>query len=178
MFKNVSIGFTLAELLISLVILGEIATFTIPKVLNAQQDGRRVAIFKETIGVLSEITYMGYLTGELTSSNVASYYTSKLNAVKICPNNAFTEQCWAHSGGSNEPGFILHNGATLSGFNNFGPGNGVELDWNGPQSPNIEGQDIIALQICFGTPCYYGARAGTVTTYTATSETMFQTLFN
>jgi prepilin-type N-terminal cleavage/methylation domain-containing protein len=171
-------GFTLAELLIALAILGEIATFTIPKILSSQQNSQRIAVFKETIGALSEITYYGYLQGDLTTSNVTSYYASKLNTVKICSTNSFTQGCWSHPGGDTEPGFVLHNGATLTGFNNTGPGNGISMDWNGAAGPNIEGQDIIQLQICFGSPCWYGARAGTVWTYSATSETMFQTIFN
>lgn len=171
-------GFTLAELLIALAILGEIASFTIPKILSAQQNGQRIATFKETIGSLSAITYMGYLQGDLTTSNVTSYYTSKLNAIKICPNNAYTEGCWTQPGGDMEPGFVLHNGATLSGFNNTGPGNGILLDWNGAAGPNVEGDDIIQLQICFGSPCWYGAKAGTVWYYSTTSQTFWQTIFN
>lgn len=43
-------GFTLAELLIALTILGVIATFTIPKILTAQQASTYNAIAKETMG--------------------------------------------------------------------------------------------------------------------------------
>ena len=46
-------GFTLAELLIALLILGVIATFTIPKVLNAQQGGKDKAVAKEVAAMIS-----------------------------------------------------------------------------------------------------------------------------
>ncbi|HEY9686732.1 MAG TPA: type II secretion system protein [Coleofasciculaceae cyanobacterium] len=46
-------GFTLAELLIALAVLGVIATFTIPKVLNAQQNSHDNAIAKEVAGMAS-----------------------------------------------------------------------------------------------------------------------------
>jgi prepilin-type N-terminal cleavage/methylation domain-containing protein len=47
------IGFTLAELLIALSILGVIATFTIPKVLQTQQNVANVAKIKETMAMFS-----------------------------------------------------------------------------------------------------------------------------
>ncbi len=46
-------GFTLAELLIALLILGEIATFTIPKVLNAQQKQNYNAAAKEVASIVA-----------------------------------------------------------------------------------------------------------------------------
>lgn len=47
-------GFTLAELLIALSILGVIATFTIPKVLQSQQNGKYNTMAKEAIATISQ----------------------------------------------------------------------------------------------------------------------------
>jgi prepilin-type N-terminal cleavage/methylation domain-containing protein len=48
-----STGFTLSELLIALMILGEISAFTIPKVLVSQANGRYNASAKETTSMIS-----------------------------------------------------------------------------------------------------------------------------
>lgn len=53
-------GFTLAELLIALAILGVIAAFAIPKVLQAQQDEKYNSMSKEMAGMISE-AYKVYL---------------------------------------------------------------------------------------------------------------------
>ena len=64
-------GFTLAELLIALAILGVIATFAIPKVLNSQQDGKLNAIGKETAAALSEAYQVYRLNSTVTTACVA-----------------------------------------------------------------------------------------------------------
>ncbi len=52
-------AFSLAELLISLLILGEIATFTIPKLISSQQNQRYNAIAKEFVGSVAA-AYQNY----------------------------------------------------------------------------------------------------------------------
>ena len=56
---NKTNGFTLAELLVALLILGEIATFTIPKILVSQQNGRSRAAAKEIAAAVSA-AYQNY----------------------------------------------------------------------------------------------------------------------
>jgi prepilin-type N-terminal cleavage/methylation domain-containing protein len=53
MHRTYLIGFTLAELLIALTILGEIAAFTIPKIISSQQNGQKRAVTKEMIAMFS-----------------------------------------------------------------------------------------------------------------------------
>lgn len=75
--RHASIGFTLAELLISLMILGLIATFTIPKILITQQTLRFNAVAKEDISAISaaltQAQYMGTLTTNTTIGDITQY---------------------------------------------------------------------------------------------------------
>jgi prepilin-type N-terminal cleavage/methylation domain-containing protein len=63
-------GFTLAELLIALAILGVIATFTIQKVLVAQSDAKYKAIAKEAAAMVSG-AYEQYKNAGLADSNTS-----------------------------------------------------------------------------------------------------------
>jgi prepilin-type N-terminal cleavage/methylation domain-containing protein len=67
-------GFTLAEVLIALAILGVIATFTIPKVLQAQQDASYNAKAKEAMAALSN----AYWSLRLQRGDSAAIDTSEL----------------------------------------------------------------------------------------------------
>lgn len=70
-------GFTLAELLISLAILGVIATFTIPKILNSSQNGQNTAIAKEAAsmisGAYSSYTLANGAATTVTPTNITQY---------------------------------------------------------------------------------------------------------
>lgn len=76
-------GFTLSELLVALSILGVIATFTIPKVLQSQQDGKYKAVVKEAAGYMSE-AYQAYILKNGKSVNAGiKDLTPYLNYVSI-----------------------------------------------------------------------------------------------
>lgn len=76
-------GFTLAELLISLSVLGVIATFTIPKILQAQQGSTFNAIGKEDASAVSGI-YQIYVQNNGYSSGLSlNTLVSNLNYVKV-----------------------------------------------------------------------------------------------
>jgi type II secretory pathway pseudopilin PulG len=51
--RRIALGFTLAELLISLLILAEIATFTIPKIITGQQNGSYNTKVKEAAAMVT-----------------------------------------------------------------------------------------------------------------------------
>ena len=75
-------GFTLAELLIALAILGVIATFTIPKVLIAQQNSKYISMAKEAAGMISG-AYQAYQNANTGSSTLApTDLTSYMNYVQ------------------------------------------------------------------------------------------------
>jgi prepilin-type N-terminal cleavage/methylation domain-containing protein len=98
-------GFTLAELLISLAILGVIATFTIPKILSAQQSSQYNATAHEVAGMISgafqqyqfnnssvpstfsviDLTqYINYVSVDTTSTIVAQGVVDCTNAGWLC----------------------------------------------------------------------------------------------
>lgn len=77
--KMVRQGFTLAELLISLAILGMIATFTIPKILSSQQNSSYNAIAKEDASAIAA-AYQSYVYNNGASSAISlSSLTPYLN---------------------------------------------------------------------------------------------------
>lgn len=81
-FKQQS-GFTLAELLIALAILGIIATFTIPKVLQNQQDTQWEAGGKEFASMLSGAFQAYKSENTLTSTTTVGDLTPYMNYVRI-----------------------------------------------------------------------------------------------
>lgn len=75
-------GFTLAELLISLAILGVIATFTIPKILSSQQNGQYNAEAKEVASMISG-AYQAYsLNNTVSGSTTLGALTPYMNYVQ------------------------------------------------------------------------------------------------
>jgi len=76
-------GFTLAELLIALAILGVIATFTIPKVLVAQQNSQYTAVAKEAVAMVSG-AYQSYLMDNVTTASThLGDFTEFMNYVSV-----------------------------------------------------------------------------------------------
>jgi prepilin-type N-terminal cleavage/methylation domain-containing protein len=111
-------GFTLAELLIALAILGVIATFTIPKVLTSTTAGKNRAIAKETLATISE-AYMQLKVNapapiNMTSQELAPY----INYIKQDNNLQYqmvygTENC--NDGYKNC--YLMPNGSILALWN-------------------------------------------------------------
>ena len=109
-------GFTLSELLIALAILGVIATFTIPKVLQSQQDGKYKAIAKESAGFMSAaFDAYKFQNGVKTSAKMGDL-TPYLNYVAVDTTTTVdnehgdTPATWSCSAFSC---YKLHNGAML-----------------------------------------------------------------
>lgn len=141
---NKKLGFSLAELLIAMGILGSITTFTIPKVLIAVNDSQKTGIVKEAIAALSELTYMGMLSGQVSSvSTATNYIKNNMNYVKWC-DDITTDGCrtvpTADAGHSNKPGFTLANGAIV--YLSFYTSSSILqldfiIDWNNNDLPNV-----------------------------------------
>ncbi len=109
-------GFTLAELLISLAILGVIATFTIPKVLSSQQNSSNNAKAKEVAAMISGAYQQAQLAGSVNANTKPSDLTPYMSYVAYDTGGAFID---AHPGvtsrtcDSTTPCIRLHNGGVL-----------------------------------------------------------------
>lgn len=177
-------GFTLAEVLISMLILAEIATFTIPKILYASQQQQRIAVFKETLAALSASVNQYCMSSNFGSNpNPFTYTTGVINSVKQCPSNSSTEGCTTNAAGGDfsEPGFTLHNGALITGLRNSSqPREVVEIDWNGNAGLNVNGDDEISIAINYNQAAVYnGANRCQIAPFSgdAASVTLYQTIF-
>lgn len=152
-------AFTLAELLIALAILGVIATFTIPKVLSSQQDGRYKSIAKEAAGTISA-AYQAYRLANTpisgtTPGDLYQYmnYVKYETATQIDDDQGnTTTSCTAGM-----PCLRLHNGAVLYswGTASFGGTASTNMLWfqvdpdgtvtspGGDTSPNAPGKSVV-----------------------------------
>ena len=121
-------AFTLAELLIALAILGVIATFTIPKILDSGSNSQWNAIGKEAAAMVSG-AYQSYkLDNSVSGSTDFSDLLPYMNYVRIDTTstidslfNETTQTCT----GANIACILLHNGALIQyvtggAGNNFG----------------------------------------------------------
>jgi prepilin-type N-terminal cleavage/methylation domain-containing protein len=114
-------GFTIAELLIALMIIAEIATFTIPKVITSQQSTQRNAVMRETAGMLSAALSQARLNGTLTSSSRLSDLSPYFNYLKTDTTTSIDDHVGYGSlvcSGST-PCYRLHSGAILMERCNF-----------------------------------------------------------
>lgn len=115
-------GFTLAELLIALAILGVIATFTIPKVLFTANSGQNTAVAKEAASMISG-AYTAYAleNGSAASGTTAGVLTPYMNYVAV-DNTATAYSFGAGCNAANTVCLKLHNGGVLryASNNSFG----------------------------------------------------------
>lgn len=137
-------GFTLAELLIALLIIAEIATFTIPKVISAQSNGRNKAIAKETMATVASAYQQLQLDSTVSYSTTAGALTPYLNYVSADTSTLID----GHPSGINLPCSVtnqcvkLHNGAVVWLQNTqFGSSSGYTyfvVDPDGARTGNLD----------------------------------------
>ncbi len=109
-------GFTLAELLIALAILGVIATFTIPKIFTSQQNAQKLANAKDVAAMISGAFQQAKMEGVMTSTSKFVDLTPYMNYVSMdtsgtvidAPPIGTTSVCTAAT-----PCLKLHNGGYL-----------------------------------------------------------------
>lgn len=154
-------GFSLAELLVVLLILGEIATFSIPKLLSSQQEQRKKAVFRETLASLYDFLYSGNLRGDFSDGQAwedptRSLLLQRLNYisyVNLGYGSSLVGGCWNSGQGIRGFYMVLHNGACVAPMGPRWGANGQHaysfgIDWNGNDGANTLGDDRIV--VCLG----------------------------
>jgi hypothetical protein len=132
--------------------LGVFSTFTIPKIISAQENSKRKAVFREVIAAMSAAQHNAIADGSIDTVGTYQLFSTKVNAIKLCPTASNTTGCWpqtAPNGEVVEGGFIMHNGATIAGLSNNYTSDNFLVDWNGPAEPNLAGDDQIMLSKCY-----------------------------
>jgi type II secretory pathway pseudopilin PulG len=127
-------GFTLAELLVTVGLIGTIAAITIPSVLSGMETTNRRAIMKDTLKIVREAAESLTMQADVPEST----YLAMVRGVRILERNDTTLT------------ITLHNGATLSGFTTtpaaaFTRCESFIVDVNGAGQPNIVGQDRVGI---------------------------------
>ncbi len=109
-------GFTLAELLSALAILGVIATFTIPKVLQASTNGQYNSSAKEVASMFVNAYDAYRLNNSINASTSVADLTPYMNYVSVDTSGASIDAAWTDAGDSCSglrPCLILHNGGVF-----------------------------------------------------------------
>ncbi len=159
------IGFTLAEVLVTLAIIGVVAALTIPSLIQSTQKQQYVTGLKKAYSDLSQATLQlmdnngGTMTGLMDLGNMHTRYCGYLNCIKKCDYNTVDGNCFENTGQTHHTGAILSNGMHIS-FYNFDIncndnylGNGqtvcgiIYVDVNGWKYPNTLGRDIFEFWI-------------------------------
>ena len=111
---SVKKAFTLTELLVSMAILGLIATLTLPHMFMSVDRAKKRAVFKEAYQAIAEAVHTTFLEGGNESDVI-----KKLNPFKVCDTNAFEQGCTenTYSPHSSRVGIVLATGVSVSGFN-------------------------------------------------------------
>ncbi len=169
---NARLGFTLAEVLIILTIIGVVASLTIPNLITSTQNQKLHIAWKKTFNQISN----GYLTflndnngtglGLGLDANISLLYPY-FKAIKTC-GWADRDECWHAAGESSNldgtiiaggglsHGMILTDGTLITvGSTGWGVNcagyNGACARWfidvNGKTGPNIVGKDIYSLYL-------------------------------
>lgn len=162
-------AFTLAEMLIALVLVGVLAAITLPKVLSGSQDKQVIATWKSNLSALQTTLVNGNSDGTIMQADsLTDYLSTQLRARKSClgttaTNDFKTGGCYTlrNPVAGNEGGFVLSSGFTITDIatSNTLCKQNPELescddswviDVNGEDGPNITGQDLLTVQMRWG----------------------------
>ena len=154
-------GFTLAEVLITLLVIGIVASMVIPAIINDTQDAEFKTAYKKALAVASQVIkqcYSEYLfessasvNDSIVFSNNFDVFMSKFSVQKKCINSN-NKQCWDSTGETSNgaPDFNAHSFIDTSGmawslrcppYSSGWTSNYILVDTNGFKPPNKYGRD-------------------------------------
>lgn len=161
------IAFTLAEVLITLGIIGVVAAMTIPTLMNATQNAEFKTAYKKAFSVASQALELCVADDTLSertgwldvADNTANFnaFKAKFNVTKYCDGSTTpTSECWDMTGekfntssapAGTMPSFVDNSGMVWVQGNSFGAITGdVLVDTNGAKKPNKFGKDRFRLK--------------------------------
>lgn len=166
------LAFTLAEILVVLLILGTIAALTIPALVQNIQDAELKAAWKKSFSELSQAAIMleteyGEISNTtfISNNDLRNKFAAYLSYTKSCDNNMAFGNCWhkdgewkdltgvSQTGWGNAPAIILSNGSFVR-FVRTGTTTGnlftygyINVDVNGFKGPNVMGRDIFFAHV-------------------------------
>ena len=174
-------GFTLAEVLITLLIIGVVASLVIPSLINDTQDAELHTAWKKAYSDISQSTMKvmadngGTMVGAFDSaSNMMNAFLPYLSSYKVCYSNA-GGNCWHKRDGSakylgwgpiytwsDSDAILINNSAMMSfvynnsncitaGWGNTMNCGRIYVDVNGFKGPNTVGRDIGGIWILSNT---------------------------
>ena len=181
--NNYAIGFTLAELLIALAILGVIATFTIPKILDSGQSSRNKAVAKEMASMIAG-AYTSYKQQispiSTTTAGTITQYMNYVSATTVAQYGGAStpadgsnppQDC---SAGSGVVCLVLHNGGIMEvdTDQSFGGTSNTVNGWHMNADPDGTGNSAgyVTFIMYFNGRLTTGAVAKTEGTYTASAS--------
>ena len=168
-------GFTLAEILITLTVIGVVAALTIPTLLQNTNQAELKAAWKKAYGDISQASLLimndngGDLVNAFPDHNIMrDKYLEKLSYIKSCEYGTSRGNCFASSiyglngflfpnDWWNVAGAVLTNGTSLeflstssdcTGYRHFIQKCGdITVDVNGLKKPNTFGKDIYFIHV-------------------------------
>ena len=185
MKKYMKKAFTLADVLITLAIIGIIAALTIPALLKNTGIEENIARLKKNYSVISQATmlimndYGGTLTGICSDDDCwVQLYKAKLNSIKTCPNSP-VGACWqanlpdpfvAYAASDPVAGLVLSDG-TFVGFTYYNSNctdntDGlascarIDIDVNGNKGQKLDGEDVYSFHLTLSGIKPFGSNDG------------------
>jgi len=164
------IAFSLAEVLVTLLIIGVIASLVVPALINETKEAEFHTAWKKAYSDIEQVTrriVMDNSGGILSQCNIfpnkneclRDYFLNYFNYTKKCDYACYGSNCWHYSnswkmlndspaGAACGASAILTNGNLLHfHLSNSGNGGWILVDINGFKKPNTIGKDIFGISL-------------------------------